>query len=240
MQEVWLRASLWLHGGYRHIHERRHIEKSICVSFDYTFNLLLQAYLGFFVLETEVIDMDRKKKGSFSESAALMLLYKSKSPVPGFTDQCSLLLLGVRRGLPLRGKSCSNGRLLTTPTLLGSPSSACCEKVAAYLVALRRQQIGRHQIRLSIPCKGFCPPKWRQQRIHGPWACRWVVLNVSASWGASKSWDLLWWKRVRGGSSCCFLKYEAHRLEFMEMLQGKGYFADYIIHRQILLLLRMP
>lgn len=111
MQEVWLRCSLWLHGGYRHIHRRRHIEISICVSFDY---LLLQAYWGFFVLETEVIDMDRKKNEAPLSQQHWCFCTSLKSPVPGFTDlggqgmnQCSLLLLGVRRGLPLRGKSWS-------------------------------------------------------------------------------------------------------------------------------------
>lgn len=129
MQEVWLRSSLWLHGGYRHIHRRRHIEISICVSFDY---LLPQAYWGFFVLETEVIDMDRKKKKkSSSESATLMLLYKSKVTSSKIywswrTRHESMLSSAARREErlappweELKSVGCSNGRLLTTPTLPG-------------------------------------------------------------------------------------------------------------------------
>lgn len=110
MQEVWLRSSLWLYGGYRHIHRRRHIEISICVSFDY---LLPQAYWGFFVLETEVIDMDRKKKAPLSQQHWCFCT-SLKSSVPRFTDlggqgmnQCSLLLLGERRGLVVVMVDCS-------------------------------------------------------------------------------------------------------------------------------------
>lgn len=93
--------------------------------------------------------------------------------------------------MPLRGKSCSNGRLLTMPTLLGSPSSACCEKVAAYLVALRRLQIGRHQIRLSIPCKVVVPQNEGSRlllefTVHGlvdGWCSTFLLVEVLVSLG---------------------------------------------------------
>lgn len=165
-----------------------------------------------------------EKKWSSSESATLMLLYKSKVTSsriywPWRTRHESMLSSAARseeRLAPpweeLKSVGCSNGRLLTTPTLPGSPASACCEKAAAQLVALGRPQIGRHQIRLSSPCKGSCPQKWRQQiaaRIHSTRACRRVVaqwLNISASLGTSESWNSLWWKRDRGGSSCYFFK----------------------------------
>lgn len=111
MQNVWLRSSLWLHGVCNHIHKDRHIEILICVSFDCTFILLLQAYLGFLDLEAEVIAADRKNKNKKKLLRVSNMSVLIKSLVPRLTylggqerKQLPLLLAG-ERGLAVQWKS---------------------------------------------------------------------------------------------------------------------------------------